>query len=390
MVPIPKGGSHLKSIIEAALNRYEERGGEDAPTAEGVISDDDAELEKILQGLTLTIKVVGCGGGGSNTISRLMEEGIRGAELVACNTDAVHLKGVHSNRKILLGLNTTRGLGAGGEPSIGRKSAEEARDQLEHVIAKSDIVFVTCGLGGGTGTGSAPMVAEMAKEHGALVVVFTTKPFRAEGPAREEAAVWGLNRLVNVADTVVTIPNDKLLEINPKMPLNAAFHVVDELLMNSIKGIIEMVTKPGLVNIDYNDLRTIMDGMGMAVVGIGTDDSDERRAEKAVGKALDSPLLAYDIGNAKGALIKVTGGPDMTLQEAETVAEEIMKRGNPGTRIIWGAAVDPEWEGKINVMMVITGVDSPDISGREAARARVGAGGTWARDGGTEGFDSVR
>jgi cell division protein FtsZ len=276
---------------------------------------------------------------------------------------------------------------------VGRKSAEEAREQLDHVITKADIVFVTCGLGGGTGTGSAPMVAEMAKEHGALVVVFTTKPFKAEGPAREETAVWGLNRLVNVADTVVTIPNDKLLEINPRMPLNAAFHVVDELLMNSIKGIIEMVTKPGLVNIDYNDLRTIMDGMGMAVVGIGTDDSDERRAEKAVKKALDSPLLAYDISNAKGALIKVTGGPDMTLQEAETVAEEIMKRVNPGTRMIWGAAVEPEWEGKINVMMVITGVESPDISGREAARARIdggGTGGAWARGGGPEGFDSVR
>ncbi len=384
----------MKSIIEAALNRYEERGGEDAPTANGgVLSEDDMELEKILEGLTLTIKVVGCGGGGSNTISRLMEEGIRGAELVACNTDAVHLKGVHSNRKILLGLNTTRGLGAGGEPSIGRKSAEEARDQLEHVVSKADIVFITCGLGGGTGTGSAPLVAEMAKEHGALVVVFTTKPFKAEGPAREEAAVWGLNRLVNVADTVVTIPNDKLLEINPRMPLNAAFHVVDELLMNSIKGIIEMVTKPGLVNIDYNDLRTIMDGMGMAVVGIGTDDSDERRAEKAVKKALDSPLLAYEISNAKGALIKVTGGPDMTLQEAETVAEEIMNRVNPGTRIIWGAAVEPEWQGRINVMMVITGVESPDISGREAARARInggGTGGAWARGGGPEGFDSVR
>ncbi len=383
----------MKSIIEAALNRYEEKGGAEAPSPDMVLSADDEELEKILAGLTLTIKVVGCGGGGSNTISRLMEEGIRGAELVACNTDAVHLKGVHSNRKILLGLNTTRGLGAGGEPSVGRKSAEEAREQLEHVISKADIVFVTCGLGGGTGTGSAPLVAEMAKEHGALVVVFTTKPFKAEGPAREEAAIWGLNRLVNVADTVVTIPNDKLLEINPKMPLNAAFHVVDELLMNSIKGIIEMVTKPGLVNIDYNDLRTIMDGMGMAVVGIGTDDSDENRAEKAVRKALDSPLLAYDIANAKGALIKVTGGPDMTLQESERVAEEIMKRVNPGTRIIWGAAIEPEWEGKINVMLVITGVDSPDISGREAARARVDAGGTggaWARGGGPQGFDNVR
>jgi cell division protein FtsZ len=379
----------LKSIIEAALNRYEERGGADAPTSTEVLSADDEELENILKGLTLTIKVVGCGGGGSNTVTRLMEEGIRGAELVACNTDAVHLKEVHSNRKILLGLKTTRGLGAGGEPSVGRQSAEEARDSLDQVVGTADIVVISCGLGGGTGTGAAPMVAEMAKEHGALVIVFTTKPFGAEGPARDETATWGLNRLVNVADTVVTIPNDRLLEINPRLPLNAAFHVIDELLMNSIKGIIEMVTKPGLVNIDYNDLRTIMEGKGMAVVGIGTSDSDEGRAKKAVAKALDSPLLAYDISHAEGALIKVTGGSDMTLQEAETVAEEIMKRVDPGTRMIWGAAIDPDYEGKITVMVVITGVESPDIVGRSRSRG-LGTGGAWSRGGGAEDLDSVR
>ncbi len=380
----------MDSIIEAALKKYDEK-ADQPPAEEEVLSADDEELEKLLEDLTLTIKVVGCGGGGSNTISRLMEEGIRGAELVACNTDAVHLKSVHSNRKILLGLKTTRGLGAGGEPQVGRTAANEAKDQLDHVVRGADIVFITCGLGGGTGTGSAPLVAELAKEHGALVVVFTTKPFKAEGQSRDDAAVWGLNRLVNTADTVVTIPNDRLLEINPNMPLNAAFHVVDELLMNSIKGIIEMVTKPALVNIDYNDLRTIMSGMGMAVVGIGTDDSDHDRANKAVSKALDSPLLAYDISNAKGALIKVTGGPDMTLQEAETVAEQIMVKVNPGTRMIWGAAVDPDFEGKINVMVVITGVESPDIQGRDAARARIsGTGGNWARGGGPEGLDSVR
>jgi cell division protein FtsZ len=380
----------LKSIIEAALNRYEAKGGDEAAAEGEMISPDDEALEEILKGLTLTIKVVGCGGGGSNTISRLMEEGIRGAELVACNTDAVHLKSVHSNRKILLGLKSTRGLGAGGEPSVGRKAAEEAIDQLTHVIKGVDMVFVTCGLGGGTGTGTAPLVAELAKETGALVVVFTTKPFKAEGNSRMEAAQWGLNRLVNTADTVVTIPNDRLLEINPRLPLNAAFHVVDELLMNSIKGIIEMVTKPGLMNIDYNDLRTIMEGMGMAVVGIGSaDKDDDNRAKKAVSKALESPLLAYDISNAKGALIKVTGGPDMTLQEAETVAEEIQKRVNPGTRIIWGAAVDDDFEGRITVMVVVTGVESPDIEGRASARG-IGTGGAWARGGGPQDLDSVR
>jgi cell division protein FtsZ len=381
----------LKSIIEAALNRFEEKGGEAAAAAEPEpLSADDEELEKILKDLTLTIKVIGCGGGGSNTISRLMEEGIRGSELIACNTDAVHLKGVHSNRKILLGLKTTRGLGAGGEPTVGRKATEEVSEQLAHVIKGSDMVFITCGLGGGTGTGSAPLLAEMAKEAGALVVVFTTRPFKAEGQSRDEAAMWGLNRLVSVADTVVTIPNDRLLEINPRLPLNAAFHVIDELLMNSIKGIIEMVTKPGLVNIDYNDLRTIMEGMGMAVVGIGTVEEPDGRAKKAVRKALESPLLAYDISNAKGALIKVTGGPDMTLQEAQTVAQEIQSRVNPATRIIWGAAVEPEFQGKLTVMVVVTGVESPDITGRSNHRQPMGTGGAWARGGGAQDIDSVR
>jgi cell division protein FtsZ len=380
----------LKSIIDAALERYEEKGSEaEVENAGELASADDAMLEQLLMDLHLSIKVVGCGGGGSNTITRLMEEGIRGAELIACNTDAVHLKGVHSNRKILLGLKTTRGLGAGGDPQVGRKSAKEADEHLVGAIHGSDIVFVTCGLGGGTGTGAAPYVADKAKEQGSLVIVFTTEPFKAEGQSRMETARWGINRLVSVADTVVTIPNDRLLQISPNLALDAAFHVVDELLMNSIKGIIEMVTKPGLVNIDYNDLRTIMEGMGMAVVGIGSAEERDGRARLAVQRAIDSPLLAYDISHAKGALIKVTGGPDMTLQEAQEVAGEIQARVDPGTRIIWGAAIEPEFEGKLSVMVVITGVESPDIHGRGEIHGEMAQGpvGGW---GGPSDLDSVR
>jgi cell division protein FtsZ len=287
----------LKTIIEEALKKYNEKGPVPS-SGSGEVSGDDAELEKILEGLQLHIKVIGCGGGGSNTITRLAEEGIRGATLVACNTDAVHLRGVHSSRKILLGLKTTRGLGAGGDPRMGRKAAEEAKDAIMDAIKEADIVFITCGLGGGTGTGTAPLVAEFAKQQGSLVVVFATKPFKAEGQSRMDSANWGLNRLVSVADTVVTIPNDRLLELSPKLPLDAAFHIVDELLMNSIKGIIEMVTKPGLVNIDYNDLRTIMSGMGMAMVGIGSATERDERAKLAVKRALESPLLAYDTSRA--------------------------------------------------------------------------------------------
>ncbi len=338
---------------------------------------DDAELEELLKSITLTIKVVGCGGGGSNTITRLMEEGVRGAELIACNTDAVHLRQVHANRKILLGRQTTRGLGAGAIPQVGEKAAREAEPELKKAIEHSDIVFITCGLGGGTGTGAAPIVAQLAKETGALTIAFATKPFAAEGKSRQENAEHGLNRLRAVADTVVTIPNDKLLEMVPDLPINAAFKIVDELLNHSIKGLIEMVTKPGLVNLDYNDLRTIMSHAGIAVVGIGECSEKADRARKAVEQALTSPLLEYDVSQASGVLLKVTGGPDMTLQEAQEVAALIGNKVARNARIIWGASVEPEYQGKISVMIVLTGVTGDELTGirsDEMATTRAGTG----------------
>lgn len=339
---------------------------------------DDAELEELLKSITLTIKVVGCGGGGSNTITRLMEEGVRGAELIACNTDAVHLRQVHANRKILLGRQTTRGLGAGAIPQVGEKATREAEPELKKVVDHADIVFITCGLGGGTGTGSAPIVAQLAKEAGALTIAFATKPFAAEGKARQDNAEHGLNRLRAVADTVVTIPNDKLLEMVPDLPINAAFKIVDELLNHSIKGLIEMVTKPGLVNLDYNDLRTIMSHAGIAVVGIGECSEKDNRARKAVEEAITSPLLEYDVSQASGVLLKVTGGPDMTLQEAQEVAALIGNKVSKNARIIWGASVEPEYQGKISVMIVLTGVTGDELTGIRSDEMATTAAGTGA------------
>jgi cell division protein FtsZ len=364
----------MKNLLERAL----ERAGPPIPDhlqQHIELSPDDKELADIVEGLKLSIKVIGCGGGGSNTVSRLMEEGVKGTELIAINTDARHLITVHSHRKILIGKKKTRGLGAGGDPTIGEESAREEEEALKKILANSHIVFVTTGLGGGTGTGAAPFVANMAKHTGALTIVFATKPFKGEGSNRANLAQAGLERLATVSDTVVAISNDKLLEISPKLPLNKAFMVLDELLMNAIKAMIELVTKPGLVNLDYNDLRTIMEGGGVSMIGIGSS-SDEpgERAELAVKEVLSCPLLEYDISTASGALIKVSGGQDMTLQQAERVAELIQGKINPNARIIWGAGVEDGLEGTIRVMLVVTGVKSKDIVGRASLPEGSGSG----------------
>lgn len=350
----------MKMLIKSALERKVPE-----PPQQEEISPDDKELREIIEGLRLSIKVVGCGGGGSNTITRLSNDGIVGAELIACNTDARHLLVTHANRKILLGRKITRGLGAGGDPRMGEQAAKEADEELEKVLHGAHITFITCGLGGGTGTGSAPYVAEIAKKQGSLVMAFATKPFSGEGKMRMENAEEGMRRLSAVADTVVTISNDKLLEMVPKLPINDAFKVLDELLMHSIKAIVELVTKPGLVNLDFNDLRTIVEGGGVSVMGIGDSDAPiSERVDEAVNKVLTCPLLEYDISGATGALVKITGGPDMTIAEAERAVELIQKKVSPTTRLIWGAAVEPEMEGRVRVMLVVTGVSSPQIYGK--------------------------
>jgi len=353
----------MKSLIEDALTQTEEKLGSPPMS----YNPEDEELQKILRGLRTNIRIIGLGGGGCNTISRLSEIGITGAELFAANTDAQHLLIVKSPRKILLGKRVTRGLGAGAIPHIGEEAARETEDEIRQHIQGADIVFITCGLGGGTGTGSAPVIAQLAKEDGALTVAICTFPFKAEGAVRMENAEWGLDRLRNVADTVIVIPNDKLLELVPKLSINAAFKVADEVLVRAIKGITEIVTKPGLVNLDFNDIKTVMKAGGVAMIGLGEADEDDR-AIAAVEEAINSPLIDLDISEATAALVNVTGGSDMTISEAEQAAEMIQQRISPNARIIWGATVDETIERTIRVMVVITGVKSKHIFGPDNQR----------------------
>lgn len=337
------------------------------PTAANTTNNQD--IETVLHSLVTKIKVFGCGGGGSNTISRLAEEGMGDVELVAMNTDAQHLLSAKVPHKMLIGRHLTRGLGAGALPQIGEEAAQETEEDIRQALSGADMCFITCGLGGGTGTGSAPVVARMAREAGALTIAVCTLPFSVEGAVRMENAEAGLARLRDVCDTVIVIPNDKLLEVAPRLPLHAAFKVADELLMRSIRGITEMITKPGLVNLDFADLKTIMKKGGVAMIGLGESDGDDRATE-AVMEALNSPLLDIDITDASGALVNVVGGQDMTLQEAERVVEEIYGRINPDARIIWGTSVNPALDRAIRVMLVITGVKSKQILGPSAAKVQ--------------------
>ena len=322
----------------------------------------DKELEEILAGLTTTIKVIGCGGAGTNTITRCVSSQINGAELIALNTDAQHLLLADAPNKILIGRRLTRGLGAGSLPQVGEEAATESEEDIRRAVAPADMVFVTCGLGGGTGTGSAPIVAEIAKEAGALTIGVATLPFKVEGLVRMDNAEVGLKRLREACDTVIVIPNDKLLEIVPNLALNAAFKVADEVLMRSIKGITEMITKPGLVNLDFADLKTIMKRGGVAMIGLGEAEG-ENKAVNAVVEALNSPLLDVDVSGATGALVNVTGGDDMTIGEAERVVEEVYSRVDPNARIIWGTTIDSGLKKTIRTMLVITGVKSKQILG---------------------------
>ena len=370
----------IKSIVKEVLAREESR-STDQPVEMPVRSEEqgqgpirlrstdseDEELKRVLASLKTNIKIAGCGGAGSNTINRIVEEGIVGADMYAFNTDAQHLLAIHAPHKILLGRRATRGLGSGSVPQIGEEATIEAEEEVRAALQGADIVFITCGLGGGTGTGGAPVLARIAREMGALTISIVTKPFEAEGIVRMQNAEYGLDRLVDVSDTVIVIPNDKLLEIVPRLALNAAFKVADEILMRSIKGIVEIITKVGLVNLDFADLKTIMKGGGVAMIGLGEADAEDRAVE-AVNEALNSPLLEVDITDATGALVNVSGGGDMTVTEAEKVAAEIHKRINPQARIIWGAQIDPALEHTIRVMLVVTGVKSKQILGQGTSR----------------------
>ncbi|MBI4140886.1 cell division protein FtsZ [Candidatus Woesearchaeota archaeon] len=323
----------------------------------------DAELEELLSKQKASIKVVGCGGGGNNTINRITEVGIAGAETVAVNTDAQDLLYTTADKKVLIGREVTKGLGAGSDPKIGEESARENEHDLRNSLQGADMVFITCGLGGGTGTGSAPVVAEIAKKIGALTVGIVTMPFTMEGNRRYDNAVMGLERMEQMVDTLIVVPNDKLLELAPDLPLHTAFKVADEILTNAVKGIAELVTKAGLVNLDFADINTIMSNGGVALIGVGESDS-ENRAVEAVEKAINNPLLDVDITGATGALINVIGSKDLTLNEARKVVETISQKLSEDARVIWGAQIYEDMASTLRVMLIVTGVHSPQIFGK--------------------------
>ncbi len=367
----------MDSIVEDAIDEAEDadaHASEDfagsSPSSgtpqSGTMTDD--ELRDVLQDLQTDITVVGCGGGGGNTVNRMHQEGIHGAKLVAANTDVQHLVNIEADTKILMGQQKTQGRGAGSLPQVGEEAALESQEEIYDAIEGSDMVFVTAGLGGGTGTGSAPVVAKAARDSGALTISIVTTPFTAEGEVRRTNAEAGLERLRDVSDTVIVVPNDRLLDAVGKMPVRQAFQVSDEVLMRSVKGITELITKPGLVNLDFADVRTVMEKGGVAMIGLGESDS-ESKAQDSVKSALRSPLLDVDISGANSALVNVTGGNDMSIEEAEGVVEEIYDRIDPDARIIWGTSIDEDLDGSMRTMIVVTGVDSPQIYGSSPAAA---------------------
>lgn len=323
----------------------------------------DAELESMLDDRETNITVVGCGGAGCNTVNRMVAEGIHGASLAATNTDAQHLVEIDADDKLLLGVDETSGRGAGSLPQVGEQAAIESQAEINQLVEDQDLVFVTAGMGGGTGTGAAPVVANAASEAGALTVAVVSMPFTSEGEIRRQNAQAGLDRMQEIADTVIVVMNDRLLDAVGKIPVEQAFKVADEVLMRSVKGITELVTTSGMVNVDFADVETVMSSGGVAMIGFGESDSD-RKARDAVKNAVQSPLLDVELAGADGALVNVTGGPEMSIDEAEGVVEEIYERIDPDARIIWGTAIDESLGGLLRTMVVLTGVESPQISGQ--------------------------
>ena len=308
------------------------------------------------------IKVVGVGGAGNNIVNWLYNKGIQGAEIIACNTDQQHLKSINSDRKFLIGKDLTRGLGCGGYPEKGREAAKESQSELKDALKGADMVFVCAGMGGGTGTGAAPVVAEIARDMGSIVIGTVTMPFNIER-ARVDKAEFGLQQLRQVSDTVIVIDNNRLVAIAGNLPVKQAFAVANELVSTMIKGIVETIAVPSLVNLDFADVKTIMTNGGVAAIGVGASDSSNR-VEEAVKGALSNPLLDISYEGATGAILHIHGGEDMTLDEIERIGNLVTETMDKDANVIWGARVTDDMKGKITVMTIITGVKSPWILGR--------------------------
>jgi cell division protein FtsZ len=303
------------------------------------------------------IKVVGVGGGGSNAVNRMIRAELMGVEFIAVNTDAQALLLADAPHKIRIGDKITKGLGAGADPTVGRKSAEDDSEKLYEVLKEADMVFVTAGMGGGTGTGAAPIIAEIAKDIGALTVAVVTKPFSFEGTKRKLLAEQGIEDLHDKVDTLIVIPNDRLLQVvDPKTSITDSFRIVDDVLRQGVQGISDLITVPGLINLDFADVKTVMTNAGSALMGIGHG-SGETRAADAARQAIMSPLLEQSIDGARGVLFTITGGPDLTLFEVNEAAEIIHQAADPEANIIFGAVIDDRMAGNVKIGVIATGFD---------------------------------
>ena len=356
-----------KSLIESALSGPSSGPNRSTPSQNA----NESEIERIAKSLDICIKVVGCGGAGSNTLDRCSESGLTSADTCAMNTDAKHLLGIRAGKKILLGKLLTRGLGAGAKPEVGEKAALENEADISSYLRGAQIVFVTAGMGGGTGTSSSAVVSHLAKAIGALTIGVVTLPFKSEGEVRLENAMAGVSKLAKICDTTIVIPNDTLLELVPGLPVQAAFKVADELLVQTISGLTDMLTSAGLVNVDFADLRTILNEGGVSLIGVGESSSKGMgRIEEAVEEALQSPLLGkMDLGGAQGALVRIVGGPDMTIEEAAAAAGKVTDRIRHDGRLIWGCSIEPDMEGRVKVLLIVTGAQSKYVLVRDGVDA---------------------
>src|SRR4051812_25372014 len=325
------------------------------------------DFERQQQG-TARILVIGVGGGGSNAVNRMIQAGVRGIEFAAVNTDLQALHRSEAPIRIGLGEKLTRGLGAGGNPTIGERSAEESAEELFHLCSQADMVFITAGMGGGTGTGASPIVAEIAQQCGALTVGVVTKPFNFEGARRRQSAEQGLARLKEKVNTLITIPNERLLQVVEKRTsIEAAFMIVDDVLRQGIQGISELITETGLINLDFADVKTIMSEAGSALMAIGRG-TGENRAADAARMAISSPLLDVSMEGARGVLLNITGGPDLTLNEINDAAETIRQSADPEANIIFGAVVDPRMQDEVKLTVIATGFADRTDRGHESLR----------------------
>ena len=325
-----------------------------------------SDLDRTLEG-NARIKVVGVGGGGSNAVNRMIRSKLRGVEFIAVNTDLQALNNSDAQVKMHIGRKLTRGLGAGGDPGKGEGAAEESRADLEKLLADSDMVFVTAGMGGGTGTGAAPVIAEIARQQGALTIGVVTKPFRFEGMKRQRSAEEGITSLQTKVDTLITIPNERLMQvIDKKTPITDAFRIADDVLRQGVQGISDLITYPGLINLDFADVKAIMSGQGAALMGIGFGNGDTRAAD-AARDAVASPLLETTIAGAKGILLNITGGSDLTLFEVNEAAQLVSESADPEAQIIFGTVIDDRLQGEVKITVIATGfVGQLDVLGTQA------------------------